>query len=154
MMRLESRCSKLILDCIDWREFYRFKMDPTDMYDMLYSVYCAKLTKEGYPKTYEDQLRQYIDEGKDEARQTEKQRSRKQEENLAWYVFGALAIIMVFIYYLVLMFTICDDSIAQERQMKAEAIKLRQQREKNKLQQTAAKTLPMMARKVSVGKND
>jgi hypothetical protein len=57
MMRLESRCSKLILDCIDWREFYRFKMDPTDMYDMLYSVYCAKLTKEGYPKTYEDQLR-------------------------------------------------------------------------------------------------
>lgn len=56
-MRLESRCSKLILDCIDWREFYRFKMDPTDMYDILYSVYCAKLTKEGYPKTYEDQLR-------------------------------------------------------------------------------------------------
>lgn len=54
LMRLESRCSKLILDCIDWTKFSEFKMDPTDLYDMLYSIYCAKLTQDGHPKSYED----------------------------------------------------------------------------------------------------
>ena len=32
-------------------------MDPTDLYDMLYTIYCAKLTDKGHPKAYEDQLR-------------------------------------------------------------------------------------------------
>ena len=52
-MRLESRCSKLILDCVDWTKFRDFKMDPVDLYDMLYSVYCARLTREGQPVGYE-----------------------------------------------------------------------------------------------------
>lgn len=65
LKRLESRCSKLILDCIDWS--HAFKMDPTELYDVLYSLYCAKLTEDGHPKNYEDQLRAFIDEGKAEA---------------------------------------------------------------------------------------
>lgn len=129
-------------------------MDPTDLYDMLYSIYCAKLTKDGHPKEYEDQLRQFIDKGKHEDKQTQKQRSRKEEENLAWYVFGALAVVLVIIYYLVVLFTICDDQTIKERDMKIQAIKKRQQRETTQLKRTAEKSLPMVARKVSVGKND
>jgi hypothetical protein len=53
-MRLESRCSKLILDCVDWTKFSKFKIDITDLFDMLYSIYCEKLTPEGHPKAYED----------------------------------------------------------------------------------------------------
>ena len=50
---LEQKCSKMILDCVDWHEIDESK--ETDklvknvgtMYDLLYQVYCAKLTAEG-----------------------------------------------------------------------------------------------------------
>jgi hypothetical protein len=43
-MRLESRCSKLILDCIDWNHDWQNSGDVSNSYDLLYQLYCAKLT--------------------------------------------------------------------------------------------------------------
>jgi hypothetical protein len=151
LKRLESRCSKLILDCIDWS--HTSKMDLIELYDVLYSLYCAKLTEDGHPKNYEDQLRAFIDEGKAEARKPKQLQARRDEESLAWYVFACLAVVLVAIYYLVLLFTICDDQTMKERELKEMAIKKRQDKEKAILKRTAEKALPLTARKLGA-KND
>jgi hypothetical protein len=39
---------------------------------------------------------------------------RNSEESLAWYVFAALAGIIVIIYYFVLIFTLCDEQTQKE----------------------------------------
>ena len=49
---LEQKCSKMILDCVDWgrldEEGSKDAMrDVAHMYDMLYSIYCAKLSTSG-----------------------------------------------------------------------------------------------------------
>lgn len=57
MLRLESRCSKLILDCIDWNHDGQNSAEVANAYDLLYQLYCAKLTAEGLPLSHEQQLR-------------------------------------------------------------------------------------------------
>ena len=49
---LEQKCSKMILDCVDWQRLdsdvdSQSMQDVGHMYDMLYSIYCAKLGEEG-----------------------------------------------------------------------------------------------------------
>ena len=59
LMRLETKCGKLILDCIDWTTADGAKV--SELYDLLFSVYCAKLTQEGQPLESEQALRTFID---------------------------------------------------------------------------------------------
>ena len=49
---LEQKCSKMILDCVDWQlldadDGSDALQDIGHMYDMLHSIYCAKLGPEG-----------------------------------------------------------------------------------------------------------
>jgi hypothetical protein len=44
---LEATCSKMILDCVDWDRDDLDFVELGHMYDMLYQIYCAKLTDEG-----------------------------------------------------------------------------------------------------------
>ena len=67
---LEQKCSKMILDCVDWRQIDTLKdkeaiQNVGNTYDLLYQVYCAKLTEEGSDLSSETQLRRFIKEGKE-----------------------------------------------------------------------------------------
>lgn len=44
---LEVTCSKMILDCVDWESDSLDFTDIGKMYDMLYQLYCEKLTEDG-----------------------------------------------------------------------------------------------------------
>lgn len=44
---LEATCSKMILDCVDWDSKQLNYVEVGKMYDVLYQIYCAKLTEEG-----------------------------------------------------------------------------------------------------------
>ena len=64
---LEQKCSKMILDCVDWTRFdadedSEAMQDVGHMYDMLYSIYCAKLGVEGQEYAVEHALRNSVDE--------------------------------------------------------------------------------------------
>lgn len=61
--------------------------------------------------------------------------------------------VLIAIYYLVLLFTICDDQTMKERELKEMAIKKRQDKDKTILKRTAEKALPLKARKLGA-KND
>jgi len=63
---LEQKCSKMILDCVDWQEINTTKavQDVGNSYDLLYQVYCAKLTSEGADLGQEKQLRSFIKDSK------------------------------------------------------------------------------------------
>ena len=62
---LEQKCSKMILDCVDWQNMSSDALhDIGHMYDMLYSVYCAKLGVDGQEYSVEQALRESVDEGR------------------------------------------------------------------------------------------
>lgn len=61
----------MILDCVDWGQISESKEGKSaamqnvgNMYDLLYQVYCAKLTQEGSELAQENALRDFISEGK------------------------------------------------------------------------------------------
>ena len=89
-------------------------------YDLLYQVYCAKLTEEGSDYSSEKALRKFIREGK-ENRQSETLtfKSKKNAKKDSWFdddnsllktIAAGFVSIIVFIYYLVLYFTVFDTS--------------------------------------------
>jgi hypothetical protein len=47
--RLYTRCSKLILDCVDWSDMKLEFSDVTHAYDILHELYCAQLSTNGLP---------------------------------------------------------------------------------------------------------
>ena len=51
MALLEQKCSKLILDCVDWQQIEekdtKSLQDVGNLYDLLYQIYCTKLTPSG-----------------------------------------------------------------------------------------------------------
>jgi hypothetical protein len=57
LARMESKCSRLILDCVDWSHDDIEAISVGNLYDLLYQVYCAKLTPDGQPESQERQLR-------------------------------------------------------------------------------------------------
>lgn len=64
MSRLEAKCSKLILDCIDWEKEDESKdtlHDIGNLYDLLYQMYCAKFTPDGIKKRDVDSMRAFVD---------------------------------------------------------------------------------------------
>ena len=94
-------------------------------YDLLYQVYCAKLTEEGSDYSSEKALRKFIREGK-ENRQSETLsfKSSKKGKSDEWFsddnsllkwIAGGFVSIVVFIYYLVLYFTVFDTSEQNEQ---------------------------------------
>ena len=65
---LEQKCSKMILDCVDWNKLEESgnadsMRDVAHMYDMLYSIYCAKLGVDGQEYAVEAALRNSVSEG-------------------------------------------------------------------------------------------
>ena len=65
---LEQKCSKMILDCVDWQRLEDSgssdsMRDVAHMYDMLYSIYCAKLSVDGQEYAVEAALRNSVSEG-------------------------------------------------------------------------------------------
>ena len=135
MALLEQKCSKMILDCVDWRQ-----IDPKNdketiqnvgnTYDLLYQVYCAKLTEEGSDYSAERDLRNFIKNGK-EKRQSEtltfKSKSKAEKrKSSSWFsndeqliksIFAGLIMIVVFVYYLVLYFSVFDTSEKDEENL-------------------------------------
>ena len=81
---LEQKCSKMILDCVDWQ---RLDLDAESeemrdighMYDMLYSIYCAKLGAEGQEYSVEQALRESVDVGRLAKAESASFRSKKKE---------------------------------------------------------------------------
>jgi hypothetical protein len=96
-------------------------------------------------------LRQFIDKDKSDDYLTEKARNKKDEETIIWYVLGTLALILCIIYYMVILFTICDADSIKLRELKQKTIDDRIKRERSQLQRTADRQLPMVARGLSVG---
>ena len=68
MDRLYARCSKLILDCVDWQSPSVSFSGVTHAYDTLHELYCASLsvTKGGLPFSQVKQLREFVKFGKEE----------------------------------------------------------------------------------------
>lgn len=62
---------------------------------------------------------------------TEKARAKKDEETIIWYVLGTLALILCIIYYMVILFTICDADAIRQRELKQKTIEERIKREQN-----------------------
>ena len=155
MALLEQKCSKMILDCVDWRQ-----IDPKNdketiqnvgnTYDLLYQVYCAKLTEEGSDYSSERDLRNFIKNGK-EKRQNEslsfKSSKRKSsswystDEQLIKWIFAGFILIVVFIYYLVLYFTVFDTSDKDEENLHRQA-RMRQLNRERNLQRAQSNSLP------------
>lgn len=59
---LEAKCSKMILDCVAWDRKGLDFAEIGKMYDMLYSLYCAKLSDEGQEFNRERDIRSWIRE--------------------------------------------------------------------------------------------
>lgn len=59
---MEAQCSKMFLDCIDWDSDNINYAELMKMYDMLYQLYCAKLTEEGQDLRREQNIRNWIKE--------------------------------------------------------------------------------------------
>ena len=87
-------------------------------YDLLYQVYCAKLTEEGSDLSSEISLRRFIKEGK-EKRLSESKSFGSKSKSSPWYsddaslikfILAGFAVIVVGLYYLVLWFTVFDTS--------------------------------------------
>merc|ERR1712228_228219 len=114
---LEQKCSKMILDCVDWQ---RLDSDPDSqamqdvghMYDMLYSIYCAKLGIEGQEYAVEHALRASVDAErrlKDSGSTFSSTKKLKNDDNeIIWYICLILVSIGVCIYYIILYFTVFD----------------------------------------------
>ena len=99
------------------------------MYDLLYQVYCAKLTNEGSDINQETSLRKFIEIGK-EKRLAEsksfgsskgKTSSWHDEDNIIRYIAGGLLAIITLIYYVVLCFTVFDTSEEHEENLRKQA---------------------------------
>jgi hypothetical protein len=64
--RLYSRCSKLILDCVDWTDSRLSFANVTHAYDIIHELYCAQLSqsKGGLPISQVKALRKYVEGGR------------------------------------------------------------------------------------------
>ena len=93
---------------------------------MLYQVYCAKLTEEGSDYSSETSLRKFIKESKEKRQEeTLSFNSSKKSRQKAWYgdsdnelvkwILGGFVGIVVFIYYIVLYFTVFDTTEQDEK---------------------------------------
>lgn len=82
------------------------------MYDLLYQIYCAKLTAEGQDARRETSLREWIREGhRQRIGRTPEETS---DEKIVWWVFMCLAGLMTFVYYICLYFCLNEDSSVDE----------------------------------------
>ena len=101
--------------------------DVGHMYDMLYSVYCAKLGVEGQEYSVEQALRESVDEGRRVKEESSSFGSKKKakknntEETILWWVVFAISVIAVLIYYIILCFTFFDRNKETEAYMIKEA---------------------------------
>lgn len=129
---LEQKCSKMILDCVDWRKIDSKNDKETvqnvgNTYDLLYQVYCAKLTEQGSDYSSEQALRRFIKESK-EKRMSEtmsfKSKSKSKSKpwfaddgQLFWWIAAGFVSIIVILYYVVLYFTVFDTSLEEENRL-------------------------------------
>jgi len=100
--RTYARCSKVILDCVDWADVELDFSNVTHAYDLLHALYCDK----GLPHTEIKKLRKFVQEGKvvrkelQAAPKKEKRKSILEDEVLFWFVI-ILGMAGLVLYYLV-----------------------------------------------------
>ena len=109
------------------------------MYDMLYQVYCAKLTAEGSDIQQERALRDFIKESKLKRVKESKSFASKEKESESWYkddarlvkaILGGFALICSLLYYIVLYFTVLEkNDDEQDQYNERQAINRRKRRD-------------------------
>lgn len=98
----------MILDCVDWDDENTEAAAVGNLYDLLYQMYCAKLTPEGLPYAHETQLRNYLNKARTGSIESKGGSMSTHEREIMIYIFVAIATLLSFVYLLVLFFTVCD----------------------------------------------
>jgi hypothetical protein len=122
MGSLEAKCSKMILDCVAWDSKGLDFLEVGKMYDMLYSIYCAKLNPEGQDFNRERDLRDWV-------RETHRTRNMKpkpsgeqlkhyDDDDLIWIIFMGLTCLCTIVYYICLYFCLTEETTVDENEMR------------------------------------
>lgn len=79
----------MILDCVDWRQLdanagTSAVQNVGNLYDLLYQVYCAKLTPEGSEISQEKQLRSFITDQRKQ-RKSDSKAFGSRDKGKPWY---------------------------------------------------------------------
>lgn len=130
----------MILDCVDWNRLEEggnedTMRDVAHMYDMLYSVYCAKLSADGQEYAVEAALRESVLDDNSDKSTSSKSKKDDSDQDVIWWVVFVVVIIGLLFYYVILCFTVFDKSVTDSelyRQREKERIKQRKQREKER----------------------
>jgi hypothetical protein len=126
---LEAKCSKMILDCVDWDSQLDFT-EVGKMYDMMYQIYCAKLTEEGQDYKREQNIRDWIREGHRKRLNKGRLEEVVDDDVIVWWIFMGMAVLCSIVYYVCLYFCLNEDQSVDEKYLRRKVEEARKRKEK------------------------
>lgn len=129
---MEMKCSKMILDCVDWDADNLDSSEIAKMYDMLYQIYCGKLSEEGLEYSREKHLRDWVREGH-RIRVEGERRQVSDDDTIVTYIFLGLTTLCTIVYYICLWFCLNEDQSVDEGAMRRK-VRDAKQRQAQKLE--------------------